>query len=54
MQLYSYIPPFLKMPRPEDTLPQCPGDHPILNWGLKLNSKILAGKHKKIKFTGAS
>ena len=30
-----------------DTLSMCPGGHPILYRGLKLNSKISAGKYKK-------
>ena len=36
------------------TLSKSPGGHPILHQGLKLNSKISAGKYKKIKFTGVS
>ena len=30
-----------------DNLSMCPGGHPILHRGLKLNSKISAGKYKK-------
>ena len=30
-----------------DTLSKCPGGHPILRRGLKLNSNISAGKCKK-------
>ena len=36
------------------TLSKWSGGHPILDWGLKLNSKISAEKYKKIEFTGAS
>ena len=35
------------------TLSKCPGGYSILHRGFKLNSKISAGKYKKIKFTGA-
>ena len=35
-------------------LSKCPGGHPILHRGLKLNSKISAKKYKKIKLTEAS
>ena len=34
------------------TLSQSLGGHPILHWGLKLNSNNLAGKYKKTKLTG--
>ena len=38
-----------------DTLPKCPGGHPILHQGLKLNSKISTRKYKKkIKSTGSN
>ena len=37
------------------TLSKCPGGHPVLYWGLKLNSKISSGWNiQKIKFTGAN
>ena len=36
-----------------NTLSKYPDGHPILYRGLKLNSKISAGKYKK-KFTGVS
>ena len=35
-----------KIPFP-NTLSKCPGDHPILHRGSKLNSKISVGKYKK-------
>ena len=36
------------------TLSKCPGRHPILHGGLKLNSKNSAGEYLKIELTGAS
>ena len=34
------------------TLPKCPSGHSILHRGLKLNSKISAGKYKKLNSPG--
>ena len=36
------------------TLSKCPGSHPILHRGLKLNSEISVGKYKKLKSSGSS
>ena len=33
--------------RGADTLPKCPGSHPILHLGLKLNPSISAVKYQK-------
>ena len=37
-----------------NTLSKCPGGHPVLHQGSKLNWKISAVKYKKGKFTGDS
>ena len=34
------------------TVSKCPGGHPILHHGLKLNPNISAGKYKKMKSIG--
>ena len=34
------------------TLSKCPSGPPVLRWGLKLNSKISAGKYKKLNSLG--
>ena len=52
---YPVIKPFRGLNNMFYTLTKCTGGHPILHRGLKLNSKILAGKcKKKKKITGAS
>ena len=35
----------LKTPKTSNTLSNCPGGHPVLHMGLKLNSKISADKY---------
>ena len=36
----------------QNTLFKCPGDHPILHRGLKLNSNISVEKYKKKNLPG--